>query len=192
MDWHEVGKYLAVTLSKEEITNEGLLLVVPRRKIETNRNIAIANLCDTKNDDEWLKARQPGNRKQKKMLALAISEGIRACMSHHVYCLGDRIYLQLSCGPIGLELTVAVSRPFMWRWDKLYLGKVKNAGINIILYKSYLTPQLIRDQKSTFVILSYEHFNIAYDQSIKFFFFSYLILKHYIFSLVKFLLKILI
>ena len=72
------------------------------------------------------------------MLALAISEGIRLCMSHHVYCLGDRIFLQLSGGPIGLELTGAVSRPFMKRWDKLYLDKVKNAGINIVLYKRYV------------------------------------------------------
>ena len=41
-------------------------------------------------------------------------------------------------GPIGLELTGAVSRPFVARWDKLYLDKVKKAGIKMLLYKRYV------------------------------------------------------
>ena len=39
VDWHEVGKYLVVMLSKDEIEQEGLNHVVPKRK--RNRNITI-------------------------------------------------------------------------------------------------------------------------------------------------------
>ena len=41
-------------------------------------------------------------------------------------------------GPIGLELTGAVSRPFMMTWDKRYLRMVREAGIQMPLYKRYV------------------------------------------------------
>ena len=72
------------------------------------------------------------------MVALAVMEGVRACMSHHVYCVGDKKFLQKGGGPIGLELTGAVSRAFMWRWDRLYLEKVKKAKIQMELYERYV------------------------------------------------------
>ena len=48
------------------------------------------------------------------------SETIEAeSLSSHAYTVGDDIFLQEDGGPIGLELTGALSRPFMRRWDKL-------------------------------------------------------------------------
>ena len=137
-DYFEIGKYLAVTLSKEEIDNEKLQHVIPQRKIETNRNITIAYLCNKKNEDQWCRARKPGHRQKKKMLALAVAEGVRVCMASHVYTIGDKLFLQLEGGPIGLELTGAVSRPFMLRWDRLYLERVEEAGMKMMLYKRYV------------------------------------------------------
>ena len=32
VDWHEVGKYLAVMMTKEEILEEGLVHVIPKRR----------------------------------------------------------------------------------------------------------------------------------------------------------------
>ena len=72
------------------------------------------------------------------MLALAVAEGVRICMANHVYALGDKLFLQLRGGPIGLELTGAVSRPFMYRWDRLYTERVKQAGIEMPLYERYV------------------------------------------------------
>ena len=83
-------------------------------------------------------SKKTGVRQKKKMVALAVMEGVRACMSHHVYCVGDKTFLQQDGGPIGLELTGAVSRAFMWRWDKLYLEKVRKAKINMELYERYV------------------------------------------------------
>ena len=114
MDYVEIGKYLAVTMTREDITREGLANVVPKRKEETGREISVAYLCNKDNVDKWKKARKPGVRQRRKMVALAVMEGVRACMSHHVYCVGDKTFLQQKGGPIGLELTGAVSRTFMW------------------------------------------------------------------------------
>ena len=140
VNWYELGKYLAVTMEPEQIEREGLRHVIPMRKTEheTHRKITVAYLCDKNNDHKWGNARSPGHRQRKKMLGIAIAEGVRTCMANHVYCMGDRIYLQSEGGPIGLELTGAVSRPFMARWDRLYLERVQQAGGEMLMYKRYV------------------------------------------------------
>ena len=52
--------------------------------------------------------------------------------------VGDIIYLQASGSPIGLELSGAVSRPFMMYWDSMYLDKVEKAGMNMMMYERYI------------------------------------------------------
>ena len=140
VDWQEVGRYLAVILSEERIKEEKLEHVIPKRKAEggRGRKPTVAYLCNKKNEDQWSTARHPGSRQKKKMIALAIAEGVRVCMENHVYRLGDRIFLQLSGGPIGLELTGAVSRPFMARWDRMYVENVERAGMKMLLYERYV------------------------------------------------------
>ena len=137
VNWLEVGKYLAVMMSTNDIEEEGLNHVVPKRK--NNRAITINYLQNKKNNKKWHKARKPGRRQQKKMLALAISIGVQQVLANHTYKVGDTIYLQTQGGPIGLEITGAVCRPFMMSWDKsYYLRMVKEAGIMMPLYKLYI------------------------------------------------------
>ena len=47
----------------------------------------MAYLCNKDNVDKWDKTRKPGARQRRRMVALAVMEGVRACMSHHVYCV---------------------------------------------------------------------------------------------------------
>ena len=138
VDWNTMARYLAVCMSSEEIEEEKLQHVIPKRKKETGRDITVAYLCNKSNEDKWLNARMPGTNQKKKMIALTVTEGIKACMSNHVYSVGDKQYMQLRGGPIGLELTGAVSRAVMWRWDKMYLKRVKKAGIKMLLYERYV------------------------------------------------------
>ena len=72
------------------------------------------------------------------MLSLAVSYGVYTALSNHTYCLGDQLYLQVSGGPIGLQLTGAASRAYMMRWDKQYLDKVKKSGIAMMMYERYV------------------------------------------------------
>ena len=54
--------------------------------------------------------------------------GVYTAMSCHTYKVGDEVYQQLGGGSIGLELTGAVARPFMLRWDAIYRDNLKKAG----------------------------------------------------------------
>ena len=140
MQWDDI-----VTAVKEMIINsdsdmvpadvidqEGLVNVVPKRKKNRTRHITINYLRRKKNNDNWTIPRKPGSRQKKKLLALAISAGVRLVM------VGDQCYLQTGGGSIGLELTGAVSRPFMARWDRIYLQKVKKAGMKMEMYERYV------------------------------------------------------
>ena len=126
-------------MTEEEITAEGLRHVVPRRRegIRRLRKITIRYLHQKRNSTKWLPARRPGVRQQRRMLALAISFGVGMVLSNHTYKLGDQMYHQAQGGPIGLELTGAVSRPVMMRWDRIYLKKVRKAGLKMKIYKRY-------------------------------------------------------
>ena len=135
VDWQEVGKYLAVMMTEGEIMEEKLQHVVPRRRAEIGRKISIAYLCNKQNEEKWLPSRMPGHRQKKRMVGIAIAKGVRVCIENHVYKVGDRIFLQKSGGPIGLELTGAVSRAFMKKWDRLYLERVRQAGIVVKVYE---------------------------------------------------------
>ena len=125
-------------MTQEEIDQEGLTHVVPKRRGVRLRKITINYLQLKKNKNKWLQARSPGVRQKRKMLALAVSYGVYTALSNHTYCLGDQIYLQVSGGPIGLQLTGAVSRAYMMRWDRQYLDKVKRSGISMLVYERYV------------------------------------------------------
>ena len=138
VDRAEVGKYLAVMMTQEEIDQEGLTHVIPKRRGIRLRKITINYLQLKKNKNKWLPARSPGVRQTRKMLALVVSYGVYTALSSHTYCLGDQMYLQVSGGPIGLQLTGAVSRAYMMRWDRQYLDKVKRSGISMMMYERYV------------------------------------------------------
>ena len=125
VDWREVAKYIAVEIPQEEIENEGLSLVIPKKKGRPGRPRTINFLQDKKNDSKWTVGRKPGVRQKQKMLAIVISHGVRLVMANHTYKVGDLSYQQARGGAIGLDLTGAVSRPFMWKWDRMYLQIVR-------------------------------------------------------------------
>jgi hypothetical protein len=150
VDWAEVVKYLAVMMTDQQIEEEGLRNVIPKRRGVRLRRITINYLQQKKNADKWLPARSPGVRQKRRMLALALSHGVQTTLSSHTYCVGDECYLQMSGGPIGLELTGSVSRAYMLRWDKLYLLKVKKSGLDMrgmlmIPTRQLWCPSLVQD-----------------------------------------------
>ena len=138
VNWVEFGKYLAVMMTHEEIIEEGLKNVIPKRRGVRLRKITVNFLRHKINADIWLPARRPGVRQKTKMLALAVGYGVYTAMSSHTYKVADDLYQQLAGGSIGLELTGAVARPFMLRWDYLYKISVRKAGMNLKMYERYV------------------------------------------------------
>lgn len=138
VDWFEVGKYLAVMMTPEEVTAEGLTHVIPKRRGVRLRRITVNYLRRKRNAENWLPARRPGVRQKRKMLSLAVSYGVHTTLSCHTYKVADDMYQQMAGGSIGLELTGAVARPFMLRWDQLYKESVRKAGMNMLMYERYI------------------------------------------------------
>ena len=112
--------------------------MIPKRRGLRLRKITVNYLRHKTNADKWLPARKPGVRQKRRMLALAVSFGVQTAMSCHTYKIADDIYQQMAGGSIGLELTGAVSRPFMLRWDQLYRANIKKAGLNLTMYERYV------------------------------------------------------
>ena len=83
-------------------------------------------------------SRKQGVRQKRKLLALAVSTGVRMAMKNHTYAVGDQFYRQTSGGAIGLLLTGAYSRVFMARWERIYLEKVKRAVLKMWIYDRYM------------------------------------------------------
>ena len=64
-------------------------------------------------------------------------------MKNHVYRFENKIRLQSKGGPIGLALTGEVAECYMINWDKKFLKKAKNVGINLNVYSRFKDDILV-------------------------------------------------
>ena len=65
------------------------------------------------------------------------------CMSHHYYTIGGNIHRQTEGGAIGSDLTGEEARLYMLLWDNKLVGKCKDLGILMDLYKRYVDDMTI-------------------------------------------------
>ena len=150
VDYHEVAKYLAVMLTPAEIEDEKLTDVIPKRVKKARRKLTTNCLFSNKPEaEEWLPAARPDSSQKRIMLANTLSVGVEAVMMNHTYTLADEIYIQSEGCPIGLDLSQAVARVVMMKFDKLYLKKVGEEGIIMHLYSRYIddSNQVVEDNE---------------------------------------------
>ena len=77
------------------------------------------------------------------MLGKALEILIITCMKNHVYRFDNQLRVQANGGPIGLALTGEVAECYMMNWDKKFLRKTKDIGIEIDLYSRFKDDILI-------------------------------------------------
>ena len=139
INWWEAVKYVFVTVSRQEISDKGLSDVTPscvKKAPRLNVNCLQNNEDD---DSKWLRAsRLPDENEKKKILGLVLATLVDFVMSNHVYKVGDNIHLQTDGGPMGLKLTGAIARVVMILFDKIYLEKVEQNGMKMLLYERYV------------------------------------------------------
>ena len=127
--------------SAEEIEDNDLTDVVPKR-VKKSRVKLTVNCIKTGGtggtDADWIRGGTPDADQMRKLIAMVVSAAVEVTFSSHVYIIGDKIFLQKSGAPIGLELSCAIHRPFMMRFDRLFLIKVQAAGLNMLLYERYV------------------------------------------------------
>ena len=149
VDFHEVGKYLAITCTEEEIIENGLKEVIPKRTA-SNRGPKPgpayweSDFRDTYENGKrqevikWYKAKNPNKKEEQKMITLMVVKAIEVVMKNHTYRFDGKIYKQKDGGPIGDEMSQAVARVVMIWFDDKFAEKCKEEKVEIILYKRYV------------------------------------------------------
>ena len=144
-DWIEMGKHLAVCLSRQEIEDLDLTEVVPRRK-GPERRVTMAYLDggkSKKNVEKWerlwnMPQRLPSELEKSKMVSKLLEIVTKEVMTKHFYAVGDIIRKQTDGGPIGLQLTGAIARVVMLWWDEKFLEVASTAGVGIDMYERFV------------------------------------------------------
>ena len=71
------------------------------------------------------------------MLSKSIETMIVASLESHIYKFGNEIRRQKEGGPIGLSLTGVIAECYMVNWDKQFLKKLKELGIDPVIYERF-------------------------------------------------------
>ena len=154
IDTYELGLYLVLTVSDEDLVDEGLRDYCPRRKNTLGRKPNItgqATASNEKRSNVWHPPKNscPSDETIKKMIGKALQVGINAVMKAHVYKFAGETRVQKQGGAIGLELTGEIAGVFMSWWDKRMRRKIEEKGIKVIMYKRYVDDiNLIVEVKS--------------------------------------------
>ena len=138
----ELGMYLALNKTKEEINEINLNNFCPHRKhrkgcltitgCATNRN-------ETKRYEPWIFPDVPPDENTtKRAMAEALKIAIKFIMKNHIYQFGTQTKKQKKGGPIGLELTGDLAGIFMMWWDTELMKRANAQGMNILMYKRYV------------------------------------------------------
>ena len=143
IDYDEVGLYISLNRTIDQIRNLGLEEVCPTRigKRGTRPTITASGTAYDKEDrfSPWTRpVSVPDQRQQRIMFKEALRIGLEAVMNNHVYRFANCIRHQQKGGPIGLELTGNISQVFMIWWDRTLKLRLNSLGIMAYMYKRYV------------------------------------------------------
>ena len=144
VDYKKLGKYLAIHLSQEEISNSNLKSVIPRKVKTGVRKAGVAFLDsdqDRNGNEKWDwkgKRKEPSSLQKKRMIAKTMEIAVLAIMENHLYQFDGKVFRQREGGPIGLEVTGVLARLVMLWWDREYLKKLRELGLELDFYKRYV------------------------------------------------------
>ena len=111
VDVREIGMFLAVMYSKDELKRHKVISAIPRRQTEldgTSRGAPTIAYLDSNTYTrrragveekgvpkwEWSRTKQPTDKQRSKMVALALMAVIQTALRNHVYKFDGRIYRQ--------------------------------------------------------------------------------------------------
>ena len=152
VNWAEAGKYLAINLSKEEITMLGLAELVSTRKKSRgacpgNTTAEVMGKLYREEGEEESSLFHPPRRapateeERKKVLAQVLRISILAVLTNHTYLWAGSARKQASGSPIGLELAGALARVVMLWWDRRFLSLASANSVVIYLYSRYIDDE---------------------------------------------------
>ena len=143
VDNDELGLYISLNRSVDEINALGLRSMCPTRKHPGKRMPEIwasgTEKCKEKRWKPWNSpVVTPNEGEQRSMLKEALKIGMSVVMNNHMYTFDGRIHRQESGGSIGLELTGNIAQVYMIWWDRTLKSRLAESGILVRLMKRYV------------------------------------------------------
>lgn len=143
VDYDELGLYISLNRTIDEIEALGLKNVCPTRRTNLGRppKITASGIKYKKVErfQPWIPpVSTPNEREQRVMLTEALKVGMMVVMNNHTYTFNKKVYRQQSGGSIGLELTGNIAQVFMIWWDSEFKLRLNEAGIVSRLIKRYV------------------------------------------------------
>lgn len=143
VDYDELGLYLRLTRSNDDINTLLLADVCPTRRSNRGQypTITSSGTAAKKVDrfKPWLPAATvPDAYQQREMLTEALRVGLEVVMKNHVYEFDGEVRHQQRGGPIGVELTGNIAQVFMIWWDRSLISRLTGLGIELRMCKRYV------------------------------------------------------
>ena len=142
VDIEEVGLYIAINRSTDYIRNKSLQRFCPMRRHNARQIQMTGSGIQTTKEKRfrpWFHAQdKPDDDTSKQMLKEALKIALELILNNHYYKFNDIIRKQEKGGPIGLDLTGVVAKIFMGWWDRVFLQKLRDEDITVMLYERYV------------------------------------------------------
>ena len=150
IDYYEVGKYIKVACTEEEIRENRLENIIPERTAGNRGQRPTAAYWDNdvrvqvengirKEVPKWKETNtQPEKDEKERMISLMIVKAVEIIMKNHTYRFNNKYYKQSDGGPIGDELSQAVARIVMLWFDRKFKEACIKENIELVFYKRYV------------------------------------------------------
>ena len=143
MDYDEVGLYLSLCKTDEELKQMDLYKVCPKRKSKKGpRNITG---CGTKEKKEerhkpWTfpKLAKVNKETKRRMITESLKIVLKTLLRTHTYKFASEIRRQKEGGAIGMELTGVIAQIFMVWWDKELQNRLQKIDFQLRLHERYV------------------------------------------------------
>ena len=151
INWEEASRYIALTHTPGQINALGLKDVVHYRKSRrgtrpgiTTKEVGTALHLPIQSVESLFISpdQQPSDAQKALMLGVVVKTAVIAAMSGHVFRFNGTTYVQDDGGAMGNELTVAIARSVMLKWDRQFKQLCTDNLVALLLYRRYVDDQL--------------------------------------------------
>ena len=144
IDYGELGLYLSLNKTDEELQQMDLHNVCPRRRTNRGRRPKMTGCGMRENKQErhapWIfpDISEVDEGTKRRMVVEALRIVLKMLLTTHTYEFAEEIRVQKKGGPIGMELTGVVAHVFLIWWDRQLKEKLRAIDFHLKLHDRYV------------------------------------------------------
>jgi hypothetical protein len=144
INYKELGLYLSLMVTDEELQNRGLRMVCPTRRYRRGPRPKITGCGMEENAEKrhapWIfpDMTRVTDVTRRKMIVEAMRVVLKTLMETHTYNFANVTRRQTRGGAIGMELTGIIAQIFMVWWDREFTKKLQDLNIELKIHERYV------------------------------------------------------